>query len=41
MTIRKFIQKKLEELNLANPNDDEVSIEVGTEIPDDMLLAHE
>lgn len=36
MTIRKFIQNKLEELE-----DEENSIEVGTEVPDDMLVLNQ
>ena len=41
MTLRKFIQNKLNELTLANPSENEISIEVGTEIPDDMLVLNQ
>ena len=38
MTLRKFIQKKLEELTIDEQEENDLSIEVGTEIPDDMLV---
>lgn len=38
MTLRQFIQNKLEELTIEEPAEDEISIEVGTELPDDMLV---
>ena len=41
MTLRKFIQNKLNELTLANPSENDISIEVGTEIPDDMLVLNQ
>lgn len=41
MTLRSFIQNKLEELTLADPDENEVSIEVGTEVPDDMLVLNQ
>ena len=36
MTLRQYIQNKLEELTIVD--DEEISIEVGTEVPDDMLV---
>ena len=41
MTLRKFIQNKLNELTLANISENDISIEVGTEIPDDMLVLNQ
>lgn len=38
MTLREFIQSKLEELTIIDEESQETSIEVGTEIPDDMLV---
>lgn len=42
MTLRQFIQNKLEELTIEDDEEDvdetEISIEVGTELPDDMLI---
>jgi len=41
MSLRTFIQKKLEELTIEEPSEDEISIEVGTEVPDDMLVLNQ
>ena len=41
MTLRKFIQNKLEELTIDEPTENDISIEVGTEIPDDMLVLNQ
>ena len=41
MSLRAFIQNKLSELTILEPDEDEISIEVGTELPDDMLILNQ
>lgn len=41
MTLRKFIQQKLNELTIVDENTNDISIEVGTEVPDDMLVLNQ
>lgn len=41
MSLRAFIQNKLSELTILEPDEDDLSIEVGTEVPDDMLVLNQ